>query len=328
MSLLNFPPEVTLQIMLKLNLFNRINLSMTHSSIMPLCFDKSLDRKSMGTITVNELRQLYQQSRTEKERDQCFNPNILDRIQTENFNEVVHLHMDPMNDHFFTNHKILHSFKGKIVLDGETEQLREDFRQKFLSLIDKIEEENIFLVFVDVVSLKSFIDINLSFSKGIFENQCEDILSRKLRSGKKVFCINFSNATSLAAFHKMRSRIFFNCEEEMKMNDVEMNSAIYNRSIQFDKVDGYRVHFLALEKINSTSNIEKLIDMINGERFIGRKQDLLSVLPLVKAAEFLSAGRDIICSNCGAEEWSTDRKIFLEINEPAWSNCADCELKR
>ena len=149
MSLLNFPPEVTLQIMEKLSLFNRTNLSMTHPRIMPLCFDRLLDRKSKKTITVNELRQLHQQSKTDKERDQCFNPNILDRIRMKNFNEVVHLYMDPKNDKFFSNQQILNSFQGKIVLESEKKQFSRNFCKKFLGLIDRVEG-NVYLVLVDM----------------------------------------------------------------------------------------------------------------------------------------------------------------------------------
>ena len=113
MSLLNFPAEVTLQVLHKISLYERINLSRTHPRFSSLCFDRTLNRKS--TISLNELRQLYQQSRTEKERDQCFDPKILDRLRTNNFNEVVHMDMDPENNQFFANQKILHSFKGQIV---------------------------------------------------------------------------------------------------------------------------------------------------------------------------------------------------------------------
>ena len=133
----------------KQNLFNRMNLSMTHPRIMPFCFDKLLDRTSKKSITVNELLQLHQQSKTDKERDQCFNPNILDRIRTKNFNEVVHLHMDPINDKFFSNQQLLNFYQGKILLESENEQFSENFCQKFVNLIDRVEG-NICLVFVDV----------------------------------------------------------------------------------------------------------------------------------------------------------------------------------
>jgi len=73
---------------------------------------QSLQRKSTETSTRNELRQLYEQSRTENERDQCFKSNVLDRLLIKNFNEVVRLYMDPKNMHFVINDKILHYLVG------------------------------------------------------------------------------------------------------------------------------------------------------------------------------------------------------------------------
>ena len=119
MSLLNFPSEVSLQLIQKMNLVDRINVSMTHTRLSPLCFDRSLQRKSTGTLTLNELRQLYEQSKTENEKDQCFKSNVLDNVLIKNFNEVVRLYMDQKNEKFVANGKILHHLDGKFVLEGE-----------------------------------------------------------------------------------------------------------------------------------------------------------------------------------------------------------------
>ena len=113
MCILDFPDEVILQILDKLNLFDRINFSMIHTRLSPLCFDRSLQRKSTETLTLNELSQLYEQSKTENEKDQCFKSNILDRLLIKSFYEVVHLYTDPKNKRFVANGKILHSLEGK-----------------------------------------------------------------------------------------------------------------------------------------------------------------------------------------------------------------------
>ena len=139
MSLMKFPHKITLQFLQKIAFYDCINVCMTHPRLSRLCFDRLLDRKSTATISLKELHQLYQQSRTEKEMDQCFNPKILDRLRTNNFNELVHMNMDPENDKFFANHKILHSFRGKIVLESENEQFSKEFYWKFLDLIERIE---------------------------------------------------------------------------------------------------------------------------------------------------------------------------------------------
>ena len=98
MSLLNLPFEVTLQLLQKMSAYDRINVCMTHPRLLTICSDRLLVRNSTKTISLNELRQLYQQSRTEEERDQCFDPKTLDRLRTNNFNELVHMNMNPENE--------------------------------------------------------------------------------------------------------------------------------------------------------------------------------------------------------------------------------------
>ena len=304
MSLLNFPPEITLQIMEKLNLFNRINLSMIHPRIVPLCFDRLLDKKSKKTLTVNELRQLYQQSKTDKERDLCLNSNILDRIRAKNFNEVVHLHMDSINDKFFRNQQILDSFHGKIVLETENEQqFSEDFCKTFISLIDRVEG-NILLIFVDVIN----------FGRKM-SDKFTDVLSRKLGSGKTVFCLNFC--------HRIGWLKSLGTQITSRMHSKQV-IIYYERSMTKER---NIEHFLDLEKVNSGANTEALIGMINEDRFIETKQHLVKVLPLVKVIELQDEDlASFFCENCGSSKVSLNVRILLTMIEPVWSNCASCAL--
>ena len=299
MSLLNFPSEVTIQLFQKMTIHERINLCMTHPRLWPLCFDRLLDRKSTATISLKELRQLYHQSRTEKERDQCFNPKILDRLRINNFNEVVHMNMYPENHQFFDNHKILQSFKGKIVLEGENEQFSEDFFQKFLSLIDRIEG-NLLLTFVDV---KLF--------QNDYGKRCAQTLSKKLERGERVFLMDLTETICLTPtleeiFNYMKDKLVFLVSDSFE-------------SMQFKE--------LWLSKTNSGANIETMIAMINEDRFVAEKEYLVNVLPLVKAAELPGGGRDIVCEECHAIEYSVEDDMSFYMSEPDWSDCAGCELK-
>ena len=304
MSLLNFPPEITFQIVQKLNLFNRINLSRVHARIMPLCFDRLLDRKSKRTITINELQLLHQQSRTENEREQCFNPSVLDRIRAKNFNEVVHMHMKPENNQFFANQKILHSFKGNIVIASENEKFSEDFYEKLLFFIDRVEGD-ILLVFENV-SIEHF--------GHIFAKKCADIISRKMESGKKVFCIQLRKD-----FTPFRS---LGCEIRRFMGSNPCT--IYYLNYHFPHSENEKYHWLRLRKKNSGANIKVLIAMINQDRFTAEKQHLMQLIPLVKAAESQDLNRVVQCDNCFASALSTDNQIMLWLEEPAWFNCAGC----
>ena len=80
---------------------------------------------------------------------------------------------------------------------------------------------------------------------------------------------------------------------------------------------------------NSVASTKELIYMISEDRFTEAKQHLESILPLVEAAALPGGGRDIMCGNCGVWEDSTEDRRFIEfqIHQPAWSNCAGCELK-
>ena len=331
MSLLNFPPEITLQVLQKVSLYDRINLCRTHPRLLPLCFDRLLDRNSAATISLKELRQLYQQSRTEEERDQCFNPKILDRLRTNNFNELVHMNMDPENHKFLANHKILHSFKGKIVLESENEKFSEDFYEKFLSLIDNMKG-NLLLIFVDVKEYGND-----------YAELCAQTLSRKMKRGEKVFLMETKS---------------YDDDPESKIDECLKNKCIFfsitgeNSQHRTQELDSELYYFLKIPKTISGVNIETMIAMMNEDRFAAAKQLLVSVLPLVKAAELRGGGRNIGCNNCYALEGSLDDGsdsddseddalddgsdsddsedddgMMLLVNEPAWSNCVGCIVK-
>ena len=131
------------------------------------------------TITLDELCQLYQQSRTEEEREQCFNPYILDRLLIKNFNEIVQLYIDFGDERLASNDKILHSLEGKVVVECTNEQFGSEFYDQFLCLINKIEGP-LFIAFIDVKSLGK------NSSKTFF-----DTLSKKIERGEKVYFFSF-----------------------------------------------------------------------------------------------------------------------------------------
>ena len=309
MSLLKFPSEITFQILLKLNLHDRINVCRTHSRLSPLCFDRLLELKSKATISLKELQQLYQQSVTEKERDQCFNPKTLDRLRTNNFNELVHMNMDPRSSQFFANHKILHSFKGKIILESENEKFSEDFYQQFLSLIERTKG-NLLLTLVDVKRYEND-----------YAEQCAQTLSRKLKRGEKVFIMDATKTTS--SYSDTHGYDTHGCEiytnRTFSMQDGSVFFVTSNQNSHYKTL-------LSGWKKNSGAITEKMIAMINGDRFVAEKKLLESVLPLVKAAELIED--DFFhCPNCDTALRSFVDVISISMDEPFWSNCAGCALK-
>ena len=300
MSLLNFPPEVTLQFIQKMILFDRINLSLAHTKLSPLCFDRSLQRKSTGTLTLNELRQLYEQSKTENEKDQCFKFNVIDKLLIKNFNEVVRLYMDHKNEQFLANGKILHYLQGKFVLVGQEEKFSATFVEQFLCLLER-EEGTLLLAFVDVEKLEEK-----------SAKRCAQILSSKLERGQKVYHIEYRKTICFANSFAEQIK---NCMDNPFMFPIHY---VLHHTVSS--------HLLQFEKRNIVANTEEIIAMIIGDSLLETKLHLGNFLAVVKAAALQGGGRDILCDNCQAALFLCDEKIFLWVYEPAWTNCADCEL--
>ena len=216
------------------------------------------------------------------------------------------MNMDPENKEYFANHKILHSFKGKIVLESENEQFSEDFHQQFLSLIDRIEG-NLLLTFVDVKHYEN------NFSK-----RCAQILSRKLRRGEKVFLMGISKTFIGDAYEILRNLFIYDTNNKL-MNLFALSTNPRNSK--------QRHYSLWLPKTNSGADTETMIAMLDGDRFAEEKQCLVNVLPLVKAAELRDGVRNIEGNNCGAWENSCDYRIRFGMGEPTWCNCVGCALE-
>ena len=316
MSLLNFPPEVTLQFIQKMNLFDRINLSLADTRLAPLCFDRSLNRNSTDTITLDELRQLYEQSSTENERDQLFKSNVLDKLLIKNFNVVVRLYMDPTDKQLVANGKILNSLKGKFVLEGEREKFSTTFIEKFLCLLERAEG-TLLLVIVHVERL------------GIkYAGRCAQILSNKLEHGQKVyfvdFCKTLSNAEKLYTYANTFVQQIINCMKNFA------RLTIYYRSVPLlisFREGRRRCNFLSIDKRNSVNSTKELIAMINADSLPEAKQHLEKVLALVEVAALPGGGRRIECRDCYTMQHSNDERLFFWLDEPLWSNCTGCALK-
>ena len=149
MSALDFPPEVNVMMMKKLSLVNLLRLYNACSEFAELRFEKSLE-KAMGNITLTQLCQLYAELPTKKQQNLCFHKQVIDRLETNTFNEVVHLYMRPENEDFFSNNKILESFGNQIILVEESDMhYTSDFWSCCKILLEKIEGE-IFLKLVGI----------------------------------------------------------------------------------------------------------------------------------------------------------------------------------
>ena len=223
-----------------------------------------------------------------------------------NFNEVVRLYMDPKNEPFVANSKILYSLEGKIVLEKEEEMFSASFVEKFLRLLERAPEDTLLLALVDV---EKFEEENAK--------RCARILSSKLCS-KKVYCIEYLKTIDWEN----------SCAGQIGKNPFKFT--IFHISFPYNN-DTARSHFLRIDKRNSAANTKELINMISGDSLIEVKQHLRKVLTLVEATELPGGGRDITCGYCGAEQRSIiyegGEYMFFKTFEPRWSNCAGCELK-
>ena len=149
MSALDFPLEVTAMMMKKLRLVDHLRLYSVRSEFFELRYEKSLE-KAMGNITQSQLCQLYAESKKTNQKNLYFHEQVMDRLEIDTFNEVVHLYMKTKNDAFFSTNKILKSYGKEIILVEEPDMpYASDFWSCCKNLLEKIEGE-IFLVLVDV----------------------------------------------------------------------------------------------------------------------------------------------------------------------------------
>ena len=304
MSLLNFPPEITLQFIRKINLIKRHQLALTHSSLVPLCFDRTLDRKPRGTIALNELHKWFVHSRTEEEREICFSANVFNRLCVNNFKEVVHLFMDPnRNEIFVNNPKILQFFKGIIVLEGEGEDFCAEFYRIFLLLLARVKGK----LLVAFVNIQSFENLNL-------EHYMELISSKwgYERGDEYSFIAYNCDHSSMSVFRLMENSIWsyhhFNFSEEEKYHEMNIE-----------------------KRITCVEETKFVIKMINKEYFLSQCVPVLeSFLPTLERYQYAAHGPDGIlkyCNNCEAVITVFENYVYITILEPARSLCADCAVK-
>ena len=301
MSLLNFPPEIILTVLRKINLIKRHNLAMTHSKLAPLCFDRTLDRKPRRIITLNELHQLFVHSRTEEEREICFKAEVFDKLYIHNFKEVVHLFMDPNKNEIFANNpKILQYFKGKIVLDGENEHFCEEFYRIFLLLLARVEG-NLLIAFV-----------NVNYFENLNQEHFRNIISRRCKRGEDSYSICYNCDTDNNYFQILGFQFIF--------------SYVYDSNHEF--------HCIRLSRKKTCVKETKLvIEMINQEyRLSPSIPALEKFLPLLERCQLVTQNLEgdlfyELCENCEAELYfmNNDDIIFMSMMQPFWSNCDDCK---
>ena len=306
MSLLNFPAEITLQIAHKISLFNRINLSRLHPRMLPICSYRSLDRNSTKTISLKELHQLYKEARTEKEKDACSNPKILDRLRIKNVNEVVYLCMDPENEQFIVKHNILQSLKGKIILTGENEKFSDIFFQKFLDVIDRLDG-NLFIAFLNVY-YESFENLNVEHTG--------EIISNKMERGDKVYIIDFQE-------QRKKSSDWIASDILLAMEDY---FSIHYMSYITKRESKERHHFIELNFEKSVEDTKILINMMDDDIFLELKQHLVKILPILEERTATWQEGENLCGKCDAKTYLYMSQLLLDVFEPDWSNCTGCVL--
>ena len=295
MSLLDLSPYISLDYMRKLSLFNRIKLYTVNSRLGRLCFDRTVERKPMETISLNELHQLYENSGSEKEKNRCLDHVVVKRLRTKNLNEIIHLYMNPDNEEFFTNQNIQKFLKkGPLVLEGENDNFSAAFFEKFLDLLDKTEGD----LLVALLYIKSFENLNA--------DRFNNIITRKWKRGDKSYFILLSQ-------HGDIFNSEFDAESWPLMED--MATVVYCHHLHSD---GTKEHNIVISRRMTSlkASTEAMINIVNQDnRFEDCRQMLEKLLPL----EFPS-----VCFDCRYHELQEVNYVHLSIHEPEWSICANC----
>ena len=149
MSALDLPPEVTVTMMKKLRPVDSLRLYSAGAQFAELRYEKSLE-KSMENITPSQLCQLHAELPTTNQKNQCFHKQVMDRLEKDTFNELVHLYMRSENNDFLSNNKILVSYGNEIILVEEPNMpYASDFWSCCKNLLEMMDGE-IFLTLVGI----------------------------------------------------------------------------------------------------------------------------------------------------------------------------------
>ena len=306
MSLLNFPAEITLQIAHKISLFNRINLSRMHPRMLPICSYRLLDRNSTKTISLKELHQLYKEARTEKEKDACSHPKILDRLRIKNVNEVVYLCMDPENEQFIAKHNILQSMKGKIILKGENGKFSDLFFQTFLDVINRLDG-NLFI---------AFLNVNFESCENLNVEHTGEIISNKRERGDKVFVIDFQ---------EQREKNKGNIADDILLAMDDYFSIFYQSFIT-NRESKERNHYIELNFETSVEDTKILINMMDDDIFLELKHHLVQILAILEERTATWQEGTNLCGECDAKTKLRRPQLHLDVFQPDWSDCTGCVL--
>ena len=302
MSLLNFYPEVTLMFIRKINISDRINLSRTHSRLVPLCFDRTLNKISAaGTITLDELRNFYGESKNQNERDQCFHKQILETVQIKNFNEIVRFYMDRKNEEFVANDKVLEVLNGKIIVlvNGEG-KYTDSFLKKFFYILKKIEGD-LFLVIIDGLLLER-------------KNQefFEELMHEKLERGDKIHLIYYDTSR----IHK------FWLDSEM-INFMMLPVPLTFFYWYHLGHDGLNCR-VCVNKKNDVIIIKTVLDKIDNNCRLQEVKKYLMKFLLMLEKQTGNGKETSNCGTCRTRKMSTMHRTGLAMAGPLWLNCADC----
>ena len=277
---------------------NRTKLSMDIPRLAPLCFDRSIEIFSTESITLDELKQMYKRSVLETKK---YSYTYLRKLQIKNFNELVHLHMNPENEQFISDistKKLLQCLKGKIILDGKNENCSTLFFQKFLDLLAQVEG-NILLVFVNIEPEIKNMDYALYLHTMLQKNGRGDTTD-----------IIYLNA---------------NFNNKMPLDVAFSFSYGMNES---NKMVGL-CHVRISPRENSVAKTKQVIEMIDeDDSLLECKQHLVNkILPLVEKREIPESEEFLNCESCESFIFNDAFTLELWLEYPAHSNCANCMLK-
>ena len=298
MSLLDFPAEVKIQFIRKCSVANRITLSTAHPRVLPLCFDRTLNPKTVGTITLAQLHEVYKHAKTKEEKIQCFLPRILNRLSINNFSEIVDMAMNSECKEFFlVNHKLfLQTLKGKIVLDGEKRHFSKEFFDKFLSLLDKVEG-NVLLIFMNIISYES---MNLKRFKRV--------MMKKFTLREKVYYIDVDKTYAKRQIYHIDEVGTPVYESIISLRNYftffyESYVVYYNGDINFtcDPVEDMLCRFtdVHVEKENKMVHTHAVIQMLNGKSLEKVRQKIVNVSKEIAR---------------------------LQLADISWGSCDDCNV--
>ena len=290
MSAVDLPEELNLMMMKKLGFRDLLRLYNARSEFAELRYLKSLE-KTIGneSITLDQLSQLYLETTTKNQANLCLHPQILDKLEINSFNELIHLYMKPEYKCLFSDNKLIASLRGQIIIVKETGMDNEsEFWSCCAELLAKVEGEILLILMHGVSAIQV----------------CPGIEGKDFRSRVRYFIMSDLD-------NDLKSVRPINAEMDMMSTFPNLAFKYHDK---WEHINSARqwVFEMNTSTLNGADTAKKLISIMKSNVLKGVREHLERNMPFIESRLIIHQHEETVdCSDC--RTWSRLRAGRLRI---------------